>query len=280
MTTEPPVVNRFESRQWKAVRLGLSIANNNVGANLLTCGYFLFMIFGGLAVVGMLVLHASPDAPKRLEPILLYVFVLPMVLIAAGTWMVRLGSRVLWCSIPNAPRAALLAVISVAGRLSALVACVFVGLHKGPFFATVVLPLPIICAALAWLGLLAEIGFISALRLDVLRSDLTGLAPINSTADSAVADPDRAESQAKANWFTSEYDFEKWSKQRFPKYYRIVGGALNLLGFSAVIVIANMSHPREIPGAILAVLCIAPVYLQIFSRPGGAIDDLTGELGT
>jgi len=101
---------------------------------------------------------------KELNPIALYGFVVPMAVLAAATWAVKLFSSVLWCAIPEPLMAKFLALASVIGRLCCVIGAVYVWLRGGPWGKGLLLPEVVACAGIAWLGLIAEWGLIRTLQ--------------------------------------------------------------------------------------------------------------------
>jgi len=208
-----------------------------------------------------------------MNPVALYGYLLPMALLAAATWAVKLFSRLLWCGIPEPPTATFLAVASVAGRLSVLVALGYIWISGRPFGERLLLPGTIACAGIAWLGLVADSGFIRTLRRDFMMAP--DPAQASYKLDNLVKDTTKSEDVSERNKKTVlTRDLGEWFKERFPRGYKIVTWILLPVTYVAVSSLADNGNPQAIPNAILRLAVIAPAMLQVFWIPGGSIDEL------
>ena len=223
----------FEDARWKAVRLGLRLANSHVGLLALARFYLIWGLIGLILCVILIpfaVLGNMKAFEAALNPIALYGYVLPLALMAAATWAVKLFSRLLWCGIPKPRMAALLAVASVAGRLSVLVASGYVWLSEGPFGKGLLLPETIACSGIAWLGLAAEWGFIRTLRRDFIPTPDPAQSPdeFDTTAEDATGAADTTGQKKKSAF---RRDVGEWFKERFPRGYKFAVWILLPLAF-------------------------------------------------
>jgi hypothetical protein len=268
-----------EGTRWKAVRLGLRLANSYLGAGMIVWVYALWVLIGLILCVVLIpfaVLGKVDVFKNALNPFALYGFLLPMALTAAITWAVKLFSRLLWCGIPEPLTARFLALASVVGRLSVLFALGHVWLSREPFGKGLLLPATIACSGIAWLGLVAEWGFIRTLRRDFIPAADPVLS--SDELDKAVEDATEAEGVTEQNkksifTFTSD-DVGDWFKRHFPRGYKFVVWILLPVAYATVSSLADNGDPRAIPSAILRLAVIAPAFLQIFWIPGHEIDRL------
>ena len=267
---------KFTGARWRAVRRGLHMANSWFGIGLMARFYLIWGVLGLSLCFGLIpfALLGKMDAFNQvMNPVALYGYLLPIALIAAITWAVKLFSRVLWCAIPEPLSATFFAYASVAGRLSILLAlgCVW---HSGePFGKGLLLPGTIACAGIAWLGLGADWEFIRTLRRDFIAEPDPALTAdrLDEVAEAA-AEGGGVSERNKKTFFTR--DFGEWFKAHFPKAYKIVTWVLVPLAYVAVSSLADDGNPQAIPYAILRLAVISPVFLQIFWMPG----DVTGTL--
>jgi hypothetical protein len=270
----------LEGPRWKAVRLGLRLANSYLGVGVIGLFYALWCLIG-LSLCFVLIAFAvrgKVDAFREaMNPIGLYGFLLPMALMAAAVWVVKLFSRLLWCGIPKPPAATFLAFASVAGRLSVIFAIGYIWFSGEPFRKGLLLPETIACSGIAWLGLVADWGFIRILR----RGLIPAAAPAKSSNDSdkAIENATGAENgtkQNKKNIFTR--DVGEWFKSRHPRGYKFVVWILLPLAYVAVSSLADNGDLQAIPNAILRLAVIYPAILHVFWIPGEEITGIVNAL--
>ena len=262
--------------RWKAMRLGLRLANSYLGAGLIGWFYALWALIGlilCLVFIPIAIMGKEHAFKNWLNPIALYGFVLPMAVLAAATWAVKLFSRLLWCAVPEPMTVTLLALASVTGRLCVIVGAVYLWLRGGPWGKGLLLAGVVACAGTAWLGLVAEWGFIRALQHEFIptanpdhSSSLTVDAGKSSTNDEHLTGPPTGSILRR--------DLGEWFKGRFPTGYKFVVWILFPLGYVAVSSLANNGDPRAIPEAILRLAVIAPVILQTFWIPNDKLHGL------
>src|SRR5438477_8120663 len=123
----------LQGKRWRAVRLGLRLTNGYLGFGAMVLLYVSWLVLGLILCLAFLVLGKINAFGNALNLFALYGFLLPMGLIAAIIWAVKLFSRTLWCGIPEPLVARCLAFASVAGRLGVLLAVVYVWLLDGSF---------------------------------------------------------------------------------------------------------------------------------------------------
>ena len=141
------------------------------GLYLLWCVIGLILCF----VLAAFIYAGSFDAfTKALNPWALYGLVLPLALMAAATWVQKFVSRLLWCAIPGSLTGKFLALAAVAGRVSVLAAGLSLAQSGEPLAKGLLDPQIVACSGLAWLGLLADGGFLLALP----HSDSAGRHPL------------------------------------------------------------------------------------------------------
>ena len=267
---------RFEGARWKAVRLGLRLAKSWLGVGLIARFYLIWCLIGLLlcfVFIPFALLGKMDVFNQVMNPVALYGYLLPMALLAAATWAVRLFSRLLWCGIPEPLTATFLAFASVAGRLSVLFALGHMWISGGPFGKGLLLPGTIACSGIAWLGLVADLGFIRSLRRDFIAAPDPALTSVklDHAAEEATESKGVTDRSKKAV-FTR--DLGEWFKERFPRAYQVVTWILLPVAYVAVSSLADDGNPQAIPNAILRLAVIAPVILQIFWIPGDGIDEL------
>lgn len=192
---------------------------------------------------------------------------------AAATWAVKLFSRVLWCAIPEPLIATFLALASVMGRLCVVIGAVYLWLRGGPWGKGLLLPEVVACSGVAWLGLLAEWGFIRTLQQEFIptgnpaqSSDEMDNAQENAGEDERITEPHKQSILRR--------DLGEWFKSRFPRGYKLVVWILLPLGYVTVSSLAGNGDPRTVPEAILRLAVIAPVILQAFWIPNDKLDRL------
>jgi len=210
---------------------------------------------------------------KWLNPIGLYGFVVPMAVLAAAAWAVKLFSSVLWCAIPEPLMAKFLALASAIGRLCALIGAVYLLLRGGPWGKGLLLPEVVACSGIAWLGLVAEWEFIRTLQHEFIPA--ANLAESSGGVDNAgenAAEAERVTEQPKESILRR--NLGEWFQRRFPKGYKFVVWILLPLGYVAVSSLGSNGDLRAVPEAILRLAVIAPAILQIFWKPGDKIDRL------
>jgi hypothetical protein len=270
----------FQGTRWKTVRFGLRLANNWLGVRAITCFYALWCLIGlvlCVVIVPFVVLGKLSTFRETLNPIALYGFVLPIGLMAASTWVVKLLSRLFWCAIPEPPTATFLAFASTAGRLSLIIAAVGIWHWGGPFGKGLLLPQTVACAGVAWLGLVADWGFIRTLRPFIPTADPAASSP-NFSDVAEDSTEERAPEQTRKGVFTRDLDPEAWFKRRFPKAYRFVSWVLLPLAYVALSSLADNGDPQAIPDAILRFAVIAPALVQVFWIPGDELCQLINAL--
>jgi len=268
----------FEGTRWKAVRLGLRLANSFLGVLAIVRFYLIWGLIGLILCVVLIpfaVLGKMNAFNNVMNPAALYGFVLPLGLMAATTWAVKLFSRLLWCRIPEPLTATLLAYASVAGRVSVLFAFGYIWLSGGPFGKGLLLPETIACSGIAWLGLVAEWRFIRILCRDFIPAPDPALT--SDESDNPVENATEAEGvtdETRESIFTRNFDFGEWLKRRFPKAHKFVVWILLPVAYVAVSSLADNGNLQAIPHAILRLAVITPAFLQIFWIPGSEIDGL------
>ena len=265
-----------EGTRWKAVRLSLRLANSYLGPSAIILFYGLWGVIGlilSLLLVPFALAGNLKPFEEALNPFALYGFVLPLVLMATTTWAVKLVSRVLWCGIPRPRTATVLALAALAGRLSVLVALGYVWLSSAPLRDGLMLPETMICSGIAWLGLVAEWGFIRILQRDFIPGSAP--APVADEAVNVAATAAEAEGmtrQKRKGVFTR--DIGAWCKGRFPRAHRVFVWIALPLGYVVVSSLADDGNPQAIPSAVLRLAVITPPILQIFWIPSAALDGL------
>jgi len=270
----------FTGARWRAVRLGLHLANSWLGVGLMARLYLIWCVLGLILCVVLIpfALLGKMDAFNSvMNRVALYGYLVPLALMAATTWAVKLFSRLLWCGIPEPATATFLAIASVAGRLSVLFALGYIWISGGPFGKGLLLPGTIACAGIAWLGLVADWGFIRTLQRDFIAAPDPAL--ISDTLDNVPEDATEAEAVSERNKTTVfTRDLGEWFEGRFPRAYKIVTWILLPLAYVAVSALADDGNPQAIPDAILRSAVIAPAILQIFWMPGDGIAELISAL--
>jgi hypothetical protein len=271
-----PQAAEFQAPRWKAVRLGLRLANSYLGPGLIGWFYVLWALIGVIlcfVLIPMAIMGKAEAFNNRLNPIALYGFVMPMALMAAATWILKCVSRLLWCAVPEPLMAAFLAVASAGGRLAIVLGAAYLWLRGGPWAKGLLLPEVVACAAIAWLGLVADRLFIQALHQQFISS----MNPAQSPGEMRNIEVDSMEDEnvtAQPKQSIFKCDIGEWFKHRFPKGYNLVVWVIFPLGYVAVSSMADNGDPRAIPAAILRLAIVAPVILQIFWIPGNRIDRL------
>ena len=270
----------LEGARWKAVRRGLRLARSSLGVGAIGLFYGLWCLIGlilCLVLIPFAVVGKKAAFEDALSPIALYGFLLPIALMAGSTWAVKLFSRLLWCAIPEPLTATFLAFAAVAGRLSVLFALGHLWLSGGPFSKGLLLPETMACAGIAWLGLVAEWGFIRTLRRDLIAA--ADPAPSSAEFDNAVqsaTEAERVTGQNQKSILTR--DFGEWFKRAFPRCHKLFVWILLPLAYVIVSSLANNGDPQAIPDAILKLAVIAPAFLQVLWLPRDEIDALLNAL--
>ena len=249
--------------------LGLRLANSYLGAVVIVWFYVVWALIGlilCLAFIPLAIMGKADAFEKGLNPIALYGFVAPMAVLAAATWAVKLFSRLLWCATPEPPMATFLALASVIGRLCVVIGATYLWLRGGPWGKGLLLPEVVTCSGIAWLGLVAEWGFIRTLQHEFTptvnpaqASGETSLAGMNSTKDDPVTE--------RPGKSILRQDLGEWFKSRFPRGYKLVVWILLPLGYLTVSSLAENGDLRAVPEAILRLVVIASVILQTFWVP-------------
>ena len=262
--------------RWKAVWRGLRLANSYLGPVLIAWFYALWALIGLILCVVFIpiAIMGKEDAFKNgLNPIALYGFVVPMAVLAAATWAVKLFSRLLWCAIPEPVMATFLALASVIGRLCVFIGAVYLWLRGGSWGNGLLLPEVIACSGIAWLGLVAEWGFILTLQHEFFST--ANPAQFSTEMDNGqdnAGEAERVTEQARENILRR--DLGEWFKSRFPKGYKLLLWVLLPLGYVTVSSLADNGDPRAVPEAILRLVVIAPVILQTFWIPNDKLHRL------
>lgn len=255
---------------------GLRLANSYLGTVLIAWFYGLWALIGlilCLVLIAMAIMGKANTFEKGLSSVALYCFVAPMAVLLAATWAVKLFSRLLWCAIPEPLMATFLALASLLGRLCVVIGALYLWLRGGPWAKGLLLPEVVACSAIAWLGLVADWGFIRTLQDELMPT-------AHSTESSAEMDKEQ-ENAGEEERVTEQprerilrRDVGAWFKSRFPKCYKLVVWILLPLGYVTVSSLAGNGDPRAIPEAILRVAVIAPVILQTFWIPNDKLDRL------
>ena len=270
---QPP---ELQAARWKALRLGLRLTNGHLGTVVIAWFYALWALIGlilCLVFIPMAITGKANAFEKWLNPIALYGFVLPMAVLAAATWVVKLFSRMLWCAIPEPLMATFLALASVLGRLCVIIGAVYLWLRGGPWGKGLILPEVVVCSGIAWLGLIAEWGFIGTLQREFI--------PTPNPAQSSTEMDNAQENAGETERVTEPHkerilrrDVGEWFKRSFPRGYKLVVWILLPLGYVTVSSLADNGDPRAVPEAILRLAVIAPVLLQTFWIPNDKLHRL------
>jgi len=210
----------LEGPRWKAVLLGLRLGSSyHLGVGAIGCSYTLWCLIGfilGVVFIPFALLGKMDAFVDALNPgVVLYGFLLPMALIAATTWAVKLFSRLLWCAVPERAMATFLAFVSAAGRLAVLSAIVYLWLWGGPFGKGLLLPETVVCSGIAWFGLAAEWGFIRTLRREFIAMPFEEPKIV-------------MEETAKPK------DSDEWLRRRYPRAYVFVWECFPWMGVTAM----------------------------------------------
>jgi hypothetical protein len=257
----------LQGARWKAVRLGLRLANSFLGASLIAGFYVLWALIGlilCLVLIPMAIMGKEHAFENGLKPIALYCFAVPMAVLVAATWAVKFFSRLLWCAIPEPLMAMFLALTSVIGRLCVVIGVVYLWLQGGTWGKGLVLPEVVACSGISWLGLVVEWGFIRTLQHEFIPS--ANLAQSSGEMDTAKEkEVERITEPQKESIFRRNVG--EWFKNRFPKGYKLVVWIVFPLGCVAVSSLADNGDPRALPVAILKFAVIAAVILQTFWIP-------------
>jgi hypothetical protein len=262
--------------RWKAVQRGLRLANSYLGTVLIAWFYALWALIGlilCLVFIPMAIMGKSNAFEKGLNPIALYGLVVPLALMVAATWAVKLFSRLLWCAIPEPLMAAFLALASVMGRLCVVIGVVYLWLRGGPWGKGLLLPEVIACSGVAWLGLVAEWSFIRTLLHEFIpaANPTQSSDELNHAQDSA-GEAERVTEPHKERILRR--DLGAWFKSRFPRGYKLVVWILLPLGYVTISSLSANGDPRAVPEAILRLAVIAPVILQTFWIPSDKLQSL------
>jgi hypothetical protein len=269
---------KFHASRWKTVLLGLRLTNTWLGVRAITFFYGLWCLIGLMLCVVMVpfaVLGKLNTFQEALNPVALYGFVLPIGLMAATTWAVKLFSRFLWCAIPEPLTATVLAFASLAGRFSVLAAVVFLLLGGGPFRKGLLLPQTIVCAGVAWLGLIAEWGFVRTLRHFI---PVTGPPVSSPESPDDGADTSEHPVPAQSSKGLLTRDLGAWFGTRFPRISKLAGWFLLPLGYVVLSSLAEKGDAQSIPDAILRFAVVAPAVIQVFWIPGENLAELIDAL--
>ena len=261
--------------RWKAVRLGLRLANSYLGVGLIGWFYALWALIGlilCLVFIPMAIMGKANAFEKGLNPIALYGFVVPMAVLAAATWAVKLFSRLLWCAIPEPLMATFLAISSVIGRLCVVIGVVYLWLRGGPWGKGLILPEVVACSGIAWLGLIAEWGFIRTLQHEFLPTANPAQSSDEMDEQANAVETERVTEPHKESILRR--DVAESFKSRFPKCYKLVVWILLPVGYVSISSLANNGNPRAVPEAILRLAVIAPVILQTFWIPNDKLHRL------
>jgi len=280
----------LDGTRWKAVLLGLRLANSHLGVFAFGCIYLLWGILLGVIVFLLLIPFALLDKMDAfgdvVGSIIFYGYVLPLVLIFASTWAVKLFARLLWCGVPEPVMATLLAFVSAAGRLCVLLAVGYLCLRGGPFGKGPLLPEVIVCSGIAWLGLVAEWGFIRTLRRHLnpipdsamLPAESNGTAEGSSGPDDVVNHTNGSPSKRDLGESPFKRDLGERFRSRFPRGHKFIAWILLPIAYVAFSSLADEGNFRAVPIAVVRLAIIAPVILQVFWIPSGGIDPLINAL--
>lgn len=276
MIADSPERTDFEGTRWKAVRLGLRLANSHVGVLALARFYLIWGLIGLILCVVFIqfaVLGKTRAFEAALNPVALYGYVLPIALMAVATWAVNLFSRLLWCGIPKPLTAILLAYTTVVGRVSVFFALGSAYLSGGPFAKGLLLPVTLGCSGIAWLGLVSEWRFIRILRRDFIptRDPAQLSEAFDNTADDPIEAKDTTEENTKG---VLTRDLGAWFKGRFPRWHKLASWILLPAAYVVVCWLNDDGNLQAIPDAMLRLAVITPAVLHIFWIPGDAIDEL------
>lgn len=264
--------SEFESPRWKAVRLGLQLASSYRGTVAIVLFYGLWVLIGLLlcfVLIPFAILGKTDAFNRAINPVARYGFLLPMGLMAATTWAVKLFSRFLWCAIPEPLSATFLAFVSAGGRLAVVVGASYLWTWSTPYGHGLLRPEVVLCSGLAWLGLFADWTFIRTLRSELLSSNCSAKSSgQQETVEEIVATTqDRVTEPKKGNIFTREFDPGAWLKSRFPRTHTFVSWILVPVAYVTVSSLADNGDPHAIPRAIFRLAVVAPAILQVFWVP-------------
>jgi hypothetical protein len=250
---------------------GLRLANSHLGIIAMGLFYVLWVLICVVlcfVLIPFAVSGKSDTFNNAVNSVVRYAFLLPLALLGATTWAVKLYSRFLWCAIPEPLTATLFACVSVAGRLSVLVGAGFLWIWGGPFGQGLLRPEAVACAGVAWLGLIADWAFIRTLRLEFPLEEEAARPYSGSRSVAGDAFEQRVTEPTKKIVFTRQVDLGAWFKSRFPRAHKLVVWVLAPVFYVAVSSLADNGDPRAIPQAIFRMAVIAPLILQVFWIPG------------
>jgi hypothetical protein len=258
--------------RWSAVARGLRLANSRLGAGTMGMFYALWGLIGIGLSLALLVAAACgvvDNFRRAMEPVALYGFILPLALMTASTWIVKLCARFLWCAIPAPPTAAALACAAVVGRLAVLTGAVCLWAWHRPVGEGLLRPQVLACSAVAWLGLATEWGFIRLLRRFPHAAPGSPRPAFDSeVAEATGPEPDSAQ-QVKGSVWTRRFDPGTWCARRFPTAYRPFGWVMLPLVGVAAASLAESGDLQSLPAALLRLAVAGPALLQPFWVPRG-----------
>jgi hypothetical protein len=280
MTGLSRAIAEAESRRWNTVRRGLRLANSYLGIAAIGWFYALWCLIGLILCFVFIpfAISGKTDAfEKALKPVALYAFLLPVVLMVATTWAVKLFSRLLWCAVPEPSTATILAYASLAGRLSVLGAAVYVWLWGGAYAKALFLPATVALSLVAWLGLAAEWRLIRIFRREFIRDADPAMLNEGSGQLADNAPEERVTERRKKSVF--KRDVGEWFEGRFPRLHKFVVWIL-FPAYVAVSSLSNDGNLQAIPTAILRLAVIGPAVLQAFWIPGTELERLRSALSS
>lgn len=256
-------------RRWDAVLKGLRLANSFLGIGAIGGFYALWGLIGlilCLVFIPFAILGRVDAFTTALNPVAKFAFVLPLGLMAAATWAVNLASRLLWCAIPEPLTARGLAGVSVAGRISVLIGAMLFWRSHSTAIQGLLHPEILACSGIAWLGLLAEWGFVRTLRSEwgMGYPSITGLKAGEPEANPET-DSENPTGQAGKGVLTR--DVGEWFAGRFPQVHRHwvqVSWFVFPLLYVTVFSLADNGSPEAAMAAVLRLMVVAPALLQVF----------------
>lgn len=269
---------RFTGVRWQAFRLGLRLAQSQLGPGAIICFYGLWCLLGlilCLVFIPYAVWGKVDTFTKALNPVALYCYLLPMALMAAITWAVKLASRLLWCGIPEPRSARWLACAAVAGRLAFLGGILKLQPWAGPLDQGLLVSGTLAVCGLAWLGLLAEWGFMQTLRRAFISGSDPARPPAELKSEVENAGQDHVAGTTKKNLFTRQLHPGEWFERRFPVSYQVALWIILPLGYIMFRSMADSGGLQTVPQAILRWAVILSAIFQIFWLPGDGMAQLS-----
>jgi hypothetical protein len=260
----------FGGPRWQAVRFGLRLASSWFGAFAIGLFYLLWVLIGFalcFVLIPFTILGKADAFNHAVNQVGLYGFLLPIGLMVATTWAVKLFSRLLWCAIPEPLAAALLAFASLGGRLSVLVGATYLWIWREPFGQALLRAEVVVCSAAAWLGLAADWVFIRSLRKEFLPDEDSARPTEKFETAAEIVDEERVTEPRKKSVFTRQFDPGAWLKSRFPRTHKFFVWILAPVAYVTISSLADNGDPHAIPQAIFRLGVVSPVILQVFWTP-------------